>query len=213
MEPEAQVRRIDLELVFDWVKTNTKRWSCANPIGALDDEADAEAIRQAAIGAIPAIAAQMANAKGRGARDATRTEVAEWLGQALDDATSAPDGLVDGLLVEPITPGRTARCTPLRRWCAALREQVQATGAVWYRGRHAGTLAFAVGRLNGHWTITEHGETTDDSALRNGMIAAVSYALGRIAQERGKQAFPERAAAKRFRAAADAYEGNGGQNG
>ena len=82
----------------------------------------------------------------------------------------------------------TGACTPSRRWSAALREHAQNTGVAWRRGRHGGQLAFSVQRAAGRWTITEHGGTTSDAALRDTMIPAVAAAMVLSAEEEGKTA-------------------------
>ena len=211
MQATPTERRIDLDIVFHWVRANTKRWNCNNPISALDDDADAERIRKAAAASLEPIAAQM-TAAGSDKEKATPAETARWLGECLDDTASAPDGLIDAALVEPISPSRTAKCTPLRRWCAALREQAQEAGALWTRGRDTGPLALRVALTNNRWTITENGETKDDTGLRNGMIAAVAYALVRTAEDRRGPAPKEQDLRARLQAAADDYEQTGGRN-
>ena len=198
---------LDADLVLDWTRQLAQRWLPPHAVYQRND-LPASAVRDVAVATIRAAAEAMAAAPGKLAGECCTApeHIAEWLCACVNDATerdreSDPKQGIHRFGTQPRIGGPSA----LRRWNAILRENTQATGTGWVRGRHNGPARFSVSRIGGIWTVVEHGWSDDPESFRNRIIKAAAVATVRHAPEQGGTERPVEDIVRELGQAADAY--------
>ena len=209
--PEARRGQLDASLVLAWTRGVAARWLPPHAVYRRND-LPPQAVRQVALATIRGTAEAMAAAPGRtGGECSTNAErIAEWLTACANDVAQTdqetnPEQRMEEFATEPRKSAPAAE----RRWNGLLRENTQATGTGWVRGRDTGPASFSVSRIGGIWTVIEHGWPEDHPLFRTQIINAAAAATVRQAEEGGKNPAPVEEVAKRLTDAAASYCGDG----
>lgn len=206
---EGTSHRVDADVVREWATATAKRWLAENPMDSLDETSTMEAVRTGVAQTISHTAAAMASAASRVGGECTTDpdQLRSWLSGCADalgepEPDTSPERLIEGFS----QTSRAAGSVPaLRRWTAALRENVQAVGVGWIRGRTDGASSFSIARLGGAWTVVEHGWPENDDQLRTRMVLAAAGALVRQARASGNEPAPEATVAEQLNQDAARY--------
>ena len=178
---------VDAQLALDWTRGVAARWLPPHRVYERDD-LPPKAIREITEATIEAAAAAMAATPGAAEAGCSTDadDVARWLAGTLEAAAAADADTrtEDRLRLRSFgTRPRTAGSRALRRWNALLRVETTSAGIDWLRGRGDGDAAFEVVRVDGRWTVVEHGWAADEETLRERMIPAAATAASRHGDE------------------------------
>ena len=180
---------VDADVLLEWSEAAAARWLSETPLAWVCAAPPVDLARDLALDTVSRTAAVMAAAAPVSAgaaccRDAAL--VADWL-PACVDAAAVPTPRSDpARLVEPVGGRRPPGAPALRRWNAALRENVQLLGVGWLRGRPDGAAAAVAHRFRGLWTVFEHGWAESEAALSRSLVPAAAVALAGHAEALGR---------------------------
>ena len=125
-----------------------------------------------------------------GACSTDANAIAGWLASCGDAVAQPKADSLPHRLTPKLSSGEPPDDPNLARWTAALRENTQAAGVGWLRGRDEGDIEFTVARIGGRWTVVEHGWPQDPEKLRTRMIRAATSAITHHAKELNRNPAP-----------------------
>ena len=178
---------IDADGVLEWANATATRWLRSNPQPRLGQDSAPSSIAAAAHRTIERTASAMAKTALRvgGECSTDANAISGWLATCADAVAEPKAESLPHRLTGRLSNAEAPDDRNLARWTAALRENTQAAGVGWLRGRDTGDLEFTIAKVGGRWSVVEHGWPRDQQDLRTRVIRAAAAAITRHASQLG----------------------------